>query len=268
MNDTKEKSEKTRDLFGFKAEKSWTYKLTFLFLGLTLLSVPVLMVTALIGSVGSQIFPRILNVFFVPLVLVVIISGFVFFAFATLTSLISMIVNFRSFGKLVASFFIFLMCCIIWSGFVFTVIIIDRHEAFSSCRIKIKKIGTTIVYRAYNDDNFKLTNQWCDDLLSEIGEEGFVCSNNKGAKSNYALNKNVVGKNLDDLRASAVLIFESVDGWNLVGGPELISYDNHGKYASKGCNIFFVDCYVEFFTAEQIKRNPQIWEAIEKSKVK
>jgi prepilin-type processing-associated H-X9-DG protein len=39
------------------------------------------------------------------------------------------------------------------------------------------------------------------------------------------------------------LLFETAEGWNQFGGPELLAPENHN---GDGCNILFVDNHVEF----------------------
>ncbi len=40
-----------------------------------------------------------------------------------------------------------------------------------------------------------------------------------------------------------VLLYETHPGWNQVGGPEILTVDNH---QGEGCNVLFVDGHVEF----------------------
>ena len=107
---------------------------------------------------------------------------------------------------------------------------------------------------------------WCDVLITKdyLGKgdavlELFVCpySDTKEGQSSYALNKNLAGfKISDDLKfegipdpEDVVLLFETKPGWNQVGGPELLTVDNH---EGDGCIICFVDGHAEFVSAEDI----------------
>jgi prepilin-type processing-associated H-X9-DG protein len=47
--------------------------------------------------------------------------------------------------------------------------------------------------------------------------------------------------------SKVVLLFESEPGWNRFGGPELLTFDNHG---GRGCNILFSDGNVRFIKPE------------------
>jgi prepilin-type processing-associated H-X9-DG protein len=45
------------------------------------------------------------------------------------------------------------------------------------------------------------------------------------------------------------LLFETKAGFNQVGGPELLTTDNHN---GKGCNVLFADNTVEFVKTEEL----------------
>lgn len=86
--------------------------------------------------------------------------------------------------------------------------------------------------------------KWCD-LMGGCGCQ-FRCPGMKKEKGRgltpYVLNQYAVG--LDrDMPGNMVLVFEGPPGWNQVGGPELLSADNH---RGKGANILFADGHVEF----------------------
>jgi len=117
--------------------------------------------------------------------------------------------------------------------------------------------------RSNEDKNYKLTKHWCDDLVSEIGEAELSCPARKDAKSTYALNQNIVGKNLNEIDPGTILIFESVDGWNLVGGPDLISLENHNRYENGGFYVLYCDWHVSYEKPDIIERYPQIWQTKE-----
>ena len=48
-----------------------------------------------------------------------------------------------------------------------------------------------------------------------------------------------------------VLLFESELGWNQYGGPELLTFKNHG---GKGCHILFTDGYRKFISSEEVSK--------------
>jgi prepilin-type processing-associated H-X9-DG protein len=46
-----------------------------------------------------------------------------------------------------------------------------------------------------------------------------------------------------------VLLFESKPRWNVVGGREILTTENHN---GEGCNVAFVDTHVEFVQTEDL----------------
>jgi hypothetical protein len=115
-------------------------------------------------------------------------------------------------------------------------------------------LGKTIQFYA-NDFNDSLPpgDKWCDVLA---GREGmtmpfFVCvrAHLPDHQSSYAINANVVGRKVGELPGDVVLLFESKPGWNQVGGPELLSTENH---EGKGCSILFGDRHAEFVERKRL----------------
>lgn len=108
-------------------------------------------------------------------------------------------------------------------------------------------------YASDYDNKYPATDKWCDLLLQHklIGENRFVCRGafKKGNKEpcHYAINPNCEPNGLPDM----VLLFETKGGWNQVGGPELLTFENH---KGKGCNILFNDGHVEFVKPEKIEK--------------
>ena len=80
---------------------------------------------------------------------------------------------------------------------------------------------------------YPIPSKWCDMFVErkaryrEIDEkrleEYFKCPSASGGKCNYAMNMNDKPNSPGDM----VLLFETKDGWNRQGGPELFSFDNH-----------------------------------------
>ncbi len=64
-------------------------------------------------------------------------------------------------------------------------------------------------------------------------------------RSHYAMNPNCSPNSPPDI----VLLFETEDGWNQFGGPELLTTKHH---KGKGCNILFNDGRFEFVKKEQL----------------
>jgi hypothetical protein len=62
------------------------------------------------------------------------------------------------------------------------------------------------------------------------------------------MNKNLIGRSTD-VPADMVVLFETVPGWNQVGGAEVMAECNHGK---RGSNFLLADGYVEFVCFDRI----------------
>lgn len=103
------------------------------------------------------------------------------------------------------------------------------------------------VYAGENDGNFPTAEKWCD-LLIELDyttKKQFVCPEVGKGRCHYATNPNADANSPGDM----VLVFETKDGWNQFGGPEILTTDNH---EGEGCNVAFVDTHVDFVKAEQL----------------
>ena len=111
-----------------------------------------------------------------------------------------------------------------------------------------------LIYANGFGDEFPTPDKWCDLLIeyAEVTPKSFVCptSRAKEGQNSYAMNKNVAGNKRSGLPPDVVLLFESdKPNWNQVGGPELLTTENH---KGKGCNVLFVDYNVEFVKTEQL----------------
>jgi prepilin-type processing-associated H-X9-DG protein len=121
------------------------------------------------------------------------------------------------------------------------------------CANNMKSLGTAM--KAYANDNkglYPASSQWCDLLVQKEGVDSktFKCPGaDKNVRSSYAMNINI-----GNLGTSApydmVLLFETTDGWNQYGGPEILSTDNH---KGDGCNILFNDGHSKFVKSEDLK---------------
>ena len=83
--------------------------------------------------------------------------------------------------------------------------------------------------------------KWCDILITEgnVSKETFICpySNVKLGQSSYALNENIISMKLSHIPREVVLLFETSEGWNQVGGAELVTFDNHMLLDEKCFNV-------------------------------
>lgn len=115
---------------------------------------------------------------------------------------------------------------------------------------------TLKTYAEEHDDQF--TSNWCDVLITEmnVSSEKFICSISlaKSGQSSYAINKSVVGMKLSDIPPGVVLLFESIDGWNNVGGIELLTTACHQIASMQMCNIVFANGTVRAYQANEVDK--------------
>lgn len=151
-------------------------------------------------------------------------------------------------------------------GILMSVLAFDRAMlAFGStrpeARIRMCESNMAELYKAIagysntHNNQYPKATQWCD-LLAEqkpIEKSNFLCpeyakinkwNQEQPYKSSYAVNPNAEPNSAPDV----VLLFETKDGWNQFGGPELMTFDNHYR---KGCNVLFNDGQVKFIKPEQ-----------------
>jgi competence protein ComGC len=127
-----------------------------------------------------------------------------------------------------------------------------------ACAAHLKGLANAmIVYTTEYDGRFPTSGQWCDLLIdhADVCENSFRCpsacrSSACGYKFSYGFNANLDGLTIDDVPADTVLMFEIDGGWNVAGGPEIISTNNH---RGEGCHIVFADGYVEFVRTENLQ---------------
>ena len=118
----------------------------------------------------------------------------------------------------------------------------------------MSQLGRAMLIYANDQDGFPDTSKWCDLLIehAELNPGTFRC---KGAlqqgRCHYAMNKNVINFSKRDIPPDMVVLFETHPGWNQVGGPELLTTDNH---QGEGCNILFADNHVEFVRTQNLDR--------------
>ena len=130
----------------------------------------------------------------------------------------------------------------------------------------MKKCGDNMVilrnalrdYADERDGQLPPASDWCDVLIKEegISPQVFVCqnSNTKLGQSSYALNKNVVGMKFRHIPHNTVVLFEATPGWNQVGGPELVTGENHTVLSSEMFNVIFIVGRVEHHYKDQLNK--------------
>jgi len=120
------------------------------------------------------------------------------------------------------------------------------------CKVNLKALGMAM--NIYMDDHggaYPPADKWCDVLLGlvspDASEKFFKCPTGGNEPCDYAMNPRVDRWSAPDV----VLLFESTGGWNLAGGPELLTTKHH---EDQGCNVLFVDGSIESVKAEGISR--------------
>lgn len=138
----------------------------------------------------------------------------------------------------------------------------DRDPGWStSCGRHLSQLAKAMVVYANDDEygRFPTPDKWCDLLLEsgQVTEEHFICPKRvfflpfmtkpilvlplpRKGRCHYAMNPNVRGA---DSPFDMVVLFETTEGWNKSGGPELLSTERH---YGDGCNIALVCTAVIF----------------------
>jgi len=110
-----------------------------------------------------------------------------------------------------------------------------------------------LIYANDYGDEFPTQTEWCDLLMkyADVPREQFRCKGALEGPCNYAMNKNVWNFSRGDVPPDMVVLFETHPGWNQVGGPEILTTDNH---QGEGCNILFADNHVKFVKTEDLDK--------------
>ncbi len=130
------------------------------------------------------------------------------------------------------------------------------------CGTNLKTLQKAImVYSNDYDGRAPTPDKWCDLLAKEVYYKSLICPDSDAVEgeSTYAMNIHAAGKNLGDLPADMVLLFETDTNqllpgqkpWNLAGGPELLQV-RHSEKGQQGCNVVFVDGHAEFVKTQDI----------------
>ena len=116
------------------------------------------------------------------------------------------------------------------------------------CATNLSGLWYEMLIYAYDfDDQYPTADKWCDLLIeyTDVTEKQFRCPGNREERCSYAINPNASAVTHPDM----VVLFETKDGWNQFGGPELLTTENH---KGEGCNILFNDGHIEFVKPEQL----------------
>lgn len=126
-----------------------------------------------------------------------------------------------------------------------------RQVAFRMvCGTNLSVLSKTIELYENDYNQFPTPEKWCDLLVEnrKVKPNTFRCRGAKEGPSNFAFNINIT-KLKTPPPDGMVLLFEAQPGWNQVGGPEILTTDNH---QGEGCNVSFVDGHVEFVSSGDI----------------
>ena len=111
------------------------------------------------------------------------------------------------------------------------------------CASNLRSLYQAFWFNYQKNKSYPSPDKWCDAVLQHnqdpiYGEkeymEFFKCPSTSEGKCHYAMNPNCKPDSPPDM----VLLFETKDGWNQYGGPELFTFDNHEP---KGGSIILND---------------------------
>ena len=109
-----------------------------------------------------------------------------------------------------------------------------------------------LIYANDNDGKYPTADKWCDLLIehADANEQWFTCPSalyeGNEARCHYAMNPNCEPNSPPEM----VLLFETKGGWNQVGGPELLTVENHKGY---GYYILFNDVHGRFVSPKRLE---------------
>ena len=127
----------------------------------------------------------------------------------------------------------------------------------SDCAWNIERLYTAGPLDRRDVNSNPEPNQWCDTIMRDRDNtyvsddemmKTFKCPAADEGKCHYAMNPNCKPDSPGDM----VLLFETKDGWNQHGGPELFTFDNHDP---KGGCVLLNDGTVKFIRTEEEQNN-------------
>jgi hypothetical protein len=122
------------------------------------------------------------------------------------------------------------------------------------CSVNLRALTIALnIYAQDYSNSYPTHEKWCDLLVSSsiVESDRLFCrgSDAKKGQSSYCLNMNIAGKKSSEIPSDIVLLFETKGGWNQIGGPELLTLENH---KGEGCNVVFGDMHAEFVKVERL----------------
>ena len=120
------------------------------------------------------------------------------------------------------------------------------------CGTNINGLGKALLVYTNDFNGYPTPEIWCDLLIEycEVTPKSFRCKGAKEGPCNYAINK-YLAEITTAKDPDMVVLFETYPGWNQVGGPEILTIENH---KGEGCNVVFLDTHTEFIKAEDISK--------------
>ena len=128
---------------------------------------------------------------------------------------------------------LWVMAAVAGCGFFWTFIRSATSDStnMTGCSEHMRKLMSAVEEYAVDNDGYLPDSAWSTRTLSYVGRTKprsfYVCP---AAQSSfgYAINKNLVGKSIDDLPERGVLLFEcKVQLWDFYGGPEDLARNRH-----------------------------------------
>jgi hypothetical protein len=115
------------------------------------------------------------------------------------------------------------------------------------CSTNMAGLGKAMMIYVNNFDGYPTPEKWCDLLIEhcEVTPKSFLCKEANEGPCNYAINKYITNFGATD-DPNIVVLFETNPGWNQVGGPEILTLENH---KGKGFNVVFLDTHTDFIKA-------------------
>ncbi|MFC1604195.1 hypothetical protein ACFL5F_04125 [Planctomycetota bacterium] len=128
------------------------------------------------------------------------------------------------------------------------------------CSIKLKNLRRELIKAIPDENKYPTAAEWCDAMQQYWQSKpdyparesslkwAFKCPEKREGRCHYAMNPNCK----TDSPADMVLLFETTDGWNQHGGPEIFTLDNHDP---KGGCVLLNDGTVKFIrTKEELQK--------------
>ncbi len=146
---------------------------------------------------------------------------------------------------------LFTMACILTLStmYVYHTRSVPEQAKKLKCKSNMIRLHQAILIYSqnYQGNKYPPPYKWCDSLIKAGAHSDdlsiFVCPSAKPSeyteKCHYAINPNAEPHSSTDM----VLLFETKEGWNQSGGPELLNFDNH---LGNDCCILLNNGSVEF----------------------